>query len=138
MSFDEAYYARLTEEFEQAKKFADSAQKRVDDIKKELNDVVIKHGYTDDKGHLWLSVGDVQLKRERRVSTSFNEDMAEGWAKVSGKWDLVKEVREFVSEEKMLGLAWEDPTLKEQMSEFYNQRESWAFKVVAKKDYSDD
>jgi hypothetical protein len=138
MSLDEAYYARLTKEFEEAKEFANRAQQRVDEIKQLLNDAVINHGYTDDKGHLWLTVGDMQLKRERRVSTSFNENMAEGWAKASGKWDLVKEVREFVSEEKMLGLAWEDPTLKEQMPEFYNQRETWAFKVVAKKDYSDD
>lgn len=138
MSFDESYYKRLAQEFEQAKRFADSAQKRVDDIKKELNDAVLTHGYEDDKGHLWLSVGDIQLKRERRVSTSFNEEMAEGWARSSGKWDEVKEVREFVSEEKMLGLAWSDPALKDLMSDFYRQRETWAFKVVAKKDYSDE
>lgn len=127
--FDEAHTARLIEEFKKSKETLDILEKRQNEMKKQLMDLVIAHGYEDDKGHQWLKVGDTELKRERRVSRSFNSAAAEAWAKANGHWDAVKEVIEVVSEEKVLGLAWSDKELSDVVGDFYAEKETWAFKA---------
>jgi hypothetical protein len=126
---DTAYLERLAEEYKNSKEALALIEKRTNDMKKELSSAVEKFGTPDDKGHLWLSIGELSLKREKRVSRSFDSASAEQWAKNNGYWDEVKEVIEVLSEDKILGLAWSDKSLEETIMMFYIEKESWAFKA---------
>jgi hypothetical protein len=126
---DLEYVKRLAEEYKNSKQILEDIEKRTNGLKKELADIVIEHGVADDKGHMWVQVGDVKLKRERRVSRSFDTESARAWAEENGHWDEVKEVVEVISEDKMLGLAWTNKDLASTIQGFYVEKESWAFKV---------
>lgn len=126
---DEAYYEKLAEDFRKSKEAIDALTKRQDAMKKELIDALKKNGYEDDKGHLWWSVGDKELKYERRVSRSLNVDAAEQWAREQGIWDDIKEVVERLSEEKLLGYSWLHKEAEDTIQGFYTEKESWAFKA---------
>jgi hypothetical protein len=126
---DPTYLARLAEEYKKSKEALNSIEKRTNDLKKELSDIVDNAGVADNNGHLWLEVGDIKLKRERRVMKSFDSASAETWAKATNKWDDVKEVVEVLSEDKLLGLAWNDEEIAKQIQTFYIEKESWAFKA---------
>lgn len=126
---DEAYYEKLAEDFRKSKEAIDALTKRQDAMKKELIDALKKNGYEDDKGHLWWSVGDKELKYERRVSRSLNVDAAEQWAREQGIWDDIKEVVERLSEEKLLGYSWLHKEAEDTIQSFYTEKESWAFKA---------
>jgi len=127
--FDESYYTKMVEEFVSQKKLLSQLEARVDKIKKELSTVVEQHGTPDDSGHIWLNVGGHELKRERRVSKTFNATTAEEWAKEKGLWDDVKEVVERLSEDKLLAVAWNDKSLLPTIQSFYVEKETWAFKA---------
>lgn len=126
---DEAYYEKLAEDFRKSKEAIDALTKRQDAMKKELIDALKQNGYEDDKGHLWWSVGDKELKYERRVSRSLNVDAAEQWAREQGIWDDIKEVVERLSEEKLLGYSWLHKEAEDTIQSFYTEKESWAFKA---------
>lgn len=126
---DTAYLERLAEEYKKSKETLAIIEKRTNDMKKELSNAVENFGSQDDKGHLWLTVGDLQLKREKRVSRSFDAQSAEQWARDNGYWDDIKEVVEVLSEDKILGLAWSNKELEDTIMSFYIEKESWAFKA---------
>lgn len=126
---DTNYLERLAEEYKKSKEALAVVEKRTNDMKKELSVAVEQFGIADDKGHLWLQVGDLNLKREKRVSRSFDSQSAEQWARDNGHWDDVKEVIEVLSEDKILGLAWTQKELEETIMSFYIEKESWAFKA---------
>jgi hypothetical protein len=123
------YYERLAQEFKKSKEAIDNLTKRQNAMKAELIDAVQTNGYEDNKGHKWFKVGDLELKYERRVSRSFDMDEATAWAKENGHWDAIKEVVEMLSEDKLLGLAWNNKELEEVIQGFYYEKESWAFKA---------
>ena len=123
------YVERLTEEYKKTKKVLEDFETRANSLKKELNDIVLEHGVADDKGHLWVQVGDVKLKRERRVTLSFDSESAKEWAQETNHWDEIKEIVEVISEDKLLGLAWTNKELEETIQGFYKEKESWAFKA---------
>ncbi len=127
--FDKDYTKRLVEEYKKHKDMLEGVQKRVDAFKAELTDALVQHGQPDEKGNLWIELGDIELKRERRVSRSFNASAAEAWAKQNGHWDVVKEVIEVLSEDKLLGLAWNNEEIQEKIKEFYVEKEVWALKA---------
>lgn len=129
---------RLAKEYLDSKGFADSIAKRTDELKKSLVEDLIANGTPDDKGNLWCPAGDYQLKRERRVSESFDAQAAEKWAKLNGFWDQVVETIEVLNEDKLLALGWEDQDVAEALRTFYTQKETWAFKVVTQKSYDDE
>lgn len=129
---------QLLRTYREQKEFADRLFARVEEMKKDLVKRVESNGYTDDKGHQWLSAGDHQLKRERRVSVSFNAQYAEQWARENGLWEEVKEVIEVVSEEKLLATLWDKEDMKDKLDDFYSKRETYAFKVIEGKSYDDE
>lgn len=127
--FDEAYTRRVVEDFKNHKSMLEQTQKRTDALKAELTEMLIAFGNPDEKGNVWIDLGDVELKRERRVSKSFNSSAAEAWAKENGHWDTVKEVVEVLSEDKLLGLAWNSEDIQEKVKTFYVEKETWALKA---------
>lgn len=128
-NLDEDYLGRLVKEFKSGKETLELLEKRQNDMKKQLLEAVETFGYTDDKGHQWLKLGDHELKRERRVSRSLDTKAVEEWAKQTGHWDDVKVVTESVDEGRLLALAWVDKDLEETVTGFYNEKETWAFKA---------
>jgi Cu2+-containing amine oxidase len=127
--FDEAYTRRLVEDYKNHKSMLEQTQKRADALKAELTEMLVAYGNPDEKGNIWIDLGDVELKRERRVSKSFNSSAAEAWAKENGYWDTVKEVVEVLSEDKLLGLAWNSEDIQEKVKTFYVEKETWALKA---------
>lgn len=128
-NYDESYYTKMVEDFVSQKKLLSQLEARIEKMKKELSGIVEEFGTQDDSGHMWLNIGGHELKRERRVSKSFNATQAENWAREQGVWDDVKEVVERISEDKLLGLAWNDKSLLPVVQEFYTEKETWAFKA---------
>jgi hypothetical protein len=127
--FDEAYTRRVVEDYKNHKSMLEQTQKRADALKAELTEMLVAYGNPDEKGNIWIDLGDVELKRERRVSKSFNSSAAEAWAKENGHWDTVKEVVEVLSEDKLLGLAWNSEDIQEKVKTFYVEKETWALKA---------
>lgn len=123
------YHIRLLEEYKKTKETVDSLTKRQSQMKSELVEFLIEKGYEDDKGHRWASLGDEEIKYERRVQRSLNLQAAEIWAKETGRWEEVKEVLEVVNEDRLLGLAWVHKDLESIIQGFYVEKEIWAFKV---------
>lgn len=126
---DETYYTRLIENFVSQKRLLSSLETQINKMKKELSDLVDEHGTPDDSGHKWLNVGGHELKRERRVSKNLDVAAATEWAKANGMWNDVMEVVEILSEDKLLGKAWDDKTLMPVVQGFYVEKETWAFKA---------
>lgn len=127
--FDEAYTRRVVEDYKNHKSMLEQTQKRADALKAELTEMLVAYGNPDEKGNIWIDLGDVELKRERRISKSFNSSAAEAWAKENGYWDTVKEVVEVLSEDKLLGLAWNSEDIQEKVKTFYVEKETWALKA---------
>ena len=126
---DDSYVVRLVEEFKRSKEFMEREEKRLSAMKKELSEYVEANGEVDNNGHRWLKVGDFELKRERRVSRSFNRAKAEQWVDENGYWEVVGETVTVLSEDKLLALAWEDKSLEPTIQAFYEEKETWAFKA---------
>jgi len=126
---DTKYNLRLVVEYKASKEMADSAKKRADGLKSQLIELVDERGYEGENGHRWFEVGDYKLKRERRVSKTFDAAACEEWAKASGLWDEVSEVVELLSEDRVLALAWDDPEIRAEIERFYVEKETWAFKL---------
>jgi Cu2+-containing amine oxidase len=128
-SMDKEFIRKTLQEYRNSKDLLEGIQKRMDSYKESLVDILVTYGQPDEKGHLWVEFEDVEIKRERRVSRSFNASAAEAWAKENGHWDTVKEVIEVVNEDKILGLAWNNDELQETIKTFYAEKETWALKV---------
>ena len=126
---DSNYNLRLVVEYKASKEMADSAKKRADRLKAELVELVDTRGYEGENGHRWFEVGEYKIKRERRVSKTFDRNACEEWAKSNGLWDEVSEVVELLSEDKVLALAWDDLEVRSEIEAFYVERETWAFKL---------
>ena len=126
---DQAYYEKLADDFRKSKEAIDALTKRQEAMKKELVQAVKDNGYEDEKGNVWLKLGEKELKYERRVSRALNADAAEQWAREQGIWDDIKEVVERLSEEKLLGYSWLHKEVEDIIQGFYSEKESWAFKA---------
>ncbi len=126
---DAAFNLRLVQEYKAAKEMADTSKKRADGLKSQLVELVDEHGYEGENGHRWFEVGEHKLKRERRVSKAFDRTACEEWAREAGLWEDVKEVIEVLSEDKVLALAWDKPEIRQEVDDFYVEKETWAFKV---------
>lgn len=129
MAVDETYISRLIDEFRKTKTAVSALEERMSTMRSTLMKTLIDEGLTDDKGNLWLNIDGKEIKRERRVSTSFDAASAEKWAKENGHWDTVKQVVEVLNEDKLLALAWDNPEVQEIIKTFYVERESWALKA---------
>ena len=127
--FDKQHTRMLVDEYKNHKHMLEMTQKRVDALKADLTQMLLDYGQPDEKGNLWIDMGDLEFKRERRVSKSFNANAAEAWAKENGHWDTVREVVEVLSEDKLLGLAWNNDAIQETIKTFYVEKETWALKV---------
>lgn len=129
--------AKVAAQYKESKEFAERIQKKTDELKQELIRNLKLYGSPDDRGHMWLSAGDLQLKHERRVQSGFDLQAAIAWIKEIDAWDDVKEVIETTNEDRILQFAWNNGH-KEHVAKFYTERETWAFKLIEQKSYDDE
>ena len=135
---DRSVLGSLVTEYKNSREFEEKIAARTAELKRELVRLVKEYGNSDDKGHKWLDAGDNQIKHERRVSKGFNSSAAQAWAKEMGILDKVTETIEVFSEDKLLAYVWDNPDLQDKLDSFYEQKETWAFKVVEGKSYDDE
>ncbi len=137
---DNDYLQRMATEYLNTKDMLNKVDARLDEIKKSLTREVDTYGTPDEKGNLWLPAGDLQLKKERRSSLSFDEEAAEKWAKEQGIFDQVKKVifKEVLDVDLLLAYAWENREVSPVIEGFNKEKVTWAFKVVEKKAYVDE
>lgn len=131
---------RLTKEYLDTKNMADKVNDRLDELKAALSMRVMKDGQEDDRGNLWLPVGSRQLKREKRVSITFDEEAAEQWAKEQGIFNDVKRIiiKEKIDMDLLLAYAWEHKEVQQCIESFNTEKITWAFKVVEKQAFIDE
>lgn len=131
---DPAYLSRLVDEYIKQKAFSDSAAARTEEMKKELSLLVDKEGYVDHNGHKWIEVDSgVQLKRERRVSVNLNHERAKEWAETNNVWEEISVPVRVLSEDSLANLAFDNPSIQGEVQSLYDERETWAFKVIEPK-----
>lgn len=131
---DPAYLSRLVDEYIKQKAFSDSAAARTEEMKKELSALVDAEGYTDHVGHKWIEVeSGVQLKRERRVSVALNHERTKEWAEKNNLWEEISVPIRVLNEDSLANLAFDNPPMQGEIQDLYDERETWAFKIVQPK-----
>lgn len=113
---------------------------RQNHLRDEISAYVDKHGVKDNRGSLFLDldtpveVGDQvfrQIKRERRVSTSFDEEAAEALLESKGLLAEAQTTITVLDQDKVYVLNQEGKITDEEIDSLFVQRESWAFKPIA-------
>lgn len=129
----------LTREYLNTKHMLDRTTERLNELKKALSDIVDKEGQQDEKGNMWMTAGEHQCKREKRLSVSLDEKRAEEWARSIGIWDEVKVVTEKLDLDKLMATCWENTEYREIIDGMFQEKVTWAFKVIeGKKDYYEE
>lgn len=121
---------RYLSEYLSAKAMADDVTARVNKMKANLNAFADAHGEPDEKGSIWVEVGEHKIKRERRVSTSTDFYKAEAWLRKNGRWDEFKIVQEVLDEDKLLAAGFEGTIPRKTFDSFTVIGETFAFKVL--------
>lgn len=124
---------RYARQYLDEKLAADAAKTRVERMAKNLKAYLESHGIEDEKGHRWVDAGEVgQLKRERAVSTSVDEEAARSWLKEIGKTkQVIKKVwvEEF-DEDEFFGLCHDMGLTSEEVDAMMITNETFRLKVV--------
>lgn len=120
---------RLVEEFKAADALAKNASARAASLKEQLRAMVVEQGAEDDKGHVWLEIGDYQLKNEKRISNGFNNEAALEWCEEHGLREEVIEVVEQFDQDAFFKLVWEKKIPRKVADSFATESINWAFKV---------
>lgn len=119
------------------KAIADQYTARINTKKAVIATFVDQYGDLDDKGSKYVDVEGIEgvsaVKRERRSSTSLDEDKAIAWLKKNKLWEkystLVPEHREFDAEA-FAAAGYTEDIPDRVMASFITVHETWATKTV--------
>lgn len=134
LTITKANIAKVVERFLQNKAMADEAAARQRGDRDALIAYVERHGIVDDKGHQHVEVPGVgTAKRERRVSSVFDEEYAEDWLKANKLWKECTTTITVIDEDTVLAKIY-DGTIPEAVGDaMYSEKETFAFKVLEDK-----
>lgn len=82
--------AELIEEYFSTNERIKILNERLNKMKADIKDQLMKMPPSDDKGNVIIEVGGHTVKLEARTSVSLNEPEAESWLKAHRLWDKVK------------------------------------------------
>lgn len=109
-------------------------------LKKDVQEYIDANGYEDDKGHIWLDLDEPvdvagfgtvkQLKRERRVSQSVDEDEAEAILKAKALWDQCTATIVVLDEEEIRKAHFKGELSDADIDAIFPSKITWAFKPV--------
>jgi hypothetical protein len=117
-----------------------TSTKRIDGLKKELTQHVVEHGETDDKGHRNftlpepLEYGDKQyvgFQQQRRVSQSFDTEVAEKVLKDKGLWNRATVVIREIDQNEVYVLNQEGLLTDAELDSMFAERETFAFRPIS-------
>lgn len=116
-------------------------EQRRTEIKKNLSGLVEDHGYEDDRGSLYYDVTPhLSLKKEKRVTQSFNEDVA--FDVIEQQYpDLVStciETVEVVNQDALLAAFYEEKITEQDFNRCFPKKITYAFKVVRQEESDDE
>lgn len=113
---------------------------RLDSLKKELTEHVQAHGETDDKGHRnFLLPAPLQhgektytgFQQQRRVSQSFDTQVAEGILKDRGLWERATVVVREIDQNEVYVLNQEGLLTDDELDSMFAERETFAFRPIS-------
>lgn len=128
-----AQLPRYMQEYLQEKAAADAMAKRVAEKKANIMKLIEAEGYVDDRGSQFIDVGIdgcSMVKREVRISTTLDETKALQWLKKNGLYEECTRTEVVLDEEALLAAAYEGKVPEKTLKSFYEQNESYAFKVI--------
>ena len=113
---------------------------RLDSLKKDLTQHVKDHGETDDKGHRNFSLpepleyGDktyTGFQQQRRVSQSFDTEVAEKVLKDKGLWERATVVVREIDQNEVYVLNQEGLLTDDELDSMFAERETFAFRPIS-------
>jgi hypothetical protein len=117
-------------EYFNAKSLADKATERVRKQRDLLIDYAEEAGVEDDKGHRWVEVPGVgTIKRERRVSVSFDSVFAEAWLRSKDMYDECTVTVVELDEDVVLGKLYEGDIPEDVGQSMYPTKEQFSLRV---------
>jgi hypothetical protein len=113
---------------------------RLDALKKDLTQHVVEYGETDDKGHrnfvlpAPLEYGDKSytgFQQQRRVSQSFDTEVAEKLLKDKNLWERATVVVREIDQNEVYVLNQEGLITDAELDSMFNERETFAFRPIS-------
>lgn len=128
----------LAAEYAKLKELEKKTAARITAMKELLMEKVAEAGEPDDKGHVWLEADEWTLKRERRVTKTFDKDAAMAWAEEQEDGDgiivtVVPEPYDTVDEDALAAWAFLHKDRAGEVKAFYGENVTWAFAPPVKR-----
>ena len=132
---DPGYMLDVVEFIELRRRIEDLTKQKAA-IQSQLSDLVDEVGEPDEKGHIWLRLpqevgGYTALQRQRKVSQSLDEDVAEELLKSKGLFDRCYAMRPVLKEDEVMAAHFEGLITEEEIDKMFPQKVSYAF-IVSK------
>jgi len=117
------------------KRNIDDMSKQQNRIKSELSELVDTDGEPDEKGHLIYELpekvsGVTALKRQRRVSQSLNESIAEDILKKKDIYNRCYKMVPVLDESEVMACLYDGLLTEEEIDEMFPKTVSYAFYIV--------
>jgi len=128
---------KMFREYLNIKTLADDTTARANQIKAELNQAVEALGQVDDRGHVWLELseeigGYYSLQRQKRISKSLDEQVAEKILAERQLTDLCYKTIQVLDEDAIMAMLYEGRLTDEDIDVMFPSKVTWAF-VPSKK-----
>ncbi len=117
-------------QFMGTKHMVTEATARMNTIKQTLMDYIADNGIEDGDGHQWVTVdGHGSIKRERRVSSSLDENAAKAWLRKRGRLAecLKRVVVTRFDEDQFLAVLYEEDVSDAERKRLYDETITYAF-----------
>ena len=111
------------------KKEVELLTNRVNTLKSKLTEHVESEGQTDDRGHITLTVEDVTLTKQRRVSKNLDMAVAEPLLDAKGIKDQCIKMVPVVDESAVMAAFYQGKLTEEDIDTMFPEKITWAFIV---------
>lgn len=133
--FDPASVLPTVREYSGVRAQGELIKAREQELKRRLSSIVEDHGEEDEKGHLWLTLpesagGYVSLQRQRRVSTSLDEEKTERILAGAGLTERCYRMEPVLDQDEVMAALYEGLLTEAQVDEMFPQRITYAFVPV--------
>lgn len=129
VKISKASLPKHVERYLQAKEMADEAAARVKQQRDSIIAFAAENGVEDSQGHQWVNAGEFQVKREKRVSVSMDEEYVEDWLKENKMWDRCTATLVVIDEDALYAAIYDGDIPEEVADNMFAKKESYALKV---------
>lgn len=135
----------LANEYAKLKLLIKNTEEKAARYKAMLMEKVEAEGDPDEKGNIWLQGNEWLLKREKRVTQTFDADAAMKWAEGLEDGDgiivtVTPEPYDVVDRDALAAYAFlhrDDPEVQATAKSFHGEKVTWAFAAPVKQDRID-